>query len=300
MLPYLEASTAYVRQAPSINGQLVGSIHQMTGTSAWLNSGGVITGDWLVPGTPNVQTNGDPTFASIIEGTGQNTPGNYTIGLNSGATVGRIIRRSDPLTLPLIESYRTPTGNRWVTVNSNGQSVGNWNKLAGLTLNSNTGNYAVPAGNYAVFTANSGSSFTLGEVGSNTPTVYSFQGLNLNNGSDLKIAGPVILILQNGVNFNGTAGNIERPDWLEIHVHNGSINFNTNSQTWAVIKAPKSQININGNLTGMVYCDGLTINHGGKLTLSGAPSTNPPECSIYPIALPWSILMGATEGSVFK
>jgi hypothetical protein len=44
------AGTALVKNAPSINGTLQGSVQVMTGQSLNLNSGAVITGDILLPG----------------------------------------------------------------------------------------------------------------------------------------------------------------------------------------------------------------------------------------------------------
>ena len=62
-----------VRHAPSLNGNglIQGSLQQLLGESATLNGGFTMTGDLLVPGTPTLRVNGNPTFAGTIAGHGQ-------------------------------------------------------------------------------------------------------------------------------------------------------------------------------------------------------------------------------------
>ncbi|HEU0172735.1 MAG TPA: hypothetical protein VFV58_00605, partial [Blastocatellia bacterium] len=68
-----------------------------------------------------------------------------------------------------------------MTLNNSSDPVGDWATLRNLTLNSNVGQIAAPAGAYGDFTANGGSGFTLGVAGSVLPTVYYFQRLTLNS-----------------------------------------------------------------------------------------------------------------------
>ena len=53
-----------VRHAPSLNGngRIEGSLQQLLGENATLNGGFTLTGDLLVPGTPTLRVNGEPTF----------------------------------------------------------------------------------------------------------------------------------------------------------------------------------------------------------------------------------------------
>jgi hypothetical protein len=57
-----------VRHAPSLNGNglIQGSLQQLLGENATLNGGFTMTGDLLVPGTPTLRVNGNPTFAGNI------------------------------------------------------------------------------------------------------------------------------------------------------------------------------------------------------------------------------------------
>ena len=59
-----------VCHAPSLNGngRIEGSLQQLLGENATLNGGFTLTGDLLVPGTPTLRVNGNPTFAGTIAG----------------------------------------------------------------------------------------------------------------------------------------------------------------------------------------------------------------------------------------
>jgi hypothetical protein len=56
-----------VRHAPSLNGngRIEGSLQQLLGENATLNGGFTMTRDLLVPGTPSLHTNGNPTFKGV-------------------------------------------------------------------------------------------------------------------------------------------------------------------------------------------------------------------------------------------
>src|SRR4051812_22166319 len=57
-----QTGTALVRHAPSVNGNIQGSVQQMLGESVTFNSGANVTGNLLVIGSPTVQLNGSPTY----------------------------------------------------------------------------------------------------------------------------------------------------------------------------------------------------------------------------------------------
>ena len=108
---------AVVRHAPNINGGTIeGSLQQLTGESATLNGGVLITGDWWVPGTPTVRTNGQPHLAGILPGTGSATPTGYQINLNGHVSLGYLRSRTDPVTLPTVPAPPQPDGIRTVTI----------------------------------------------------------------------------------------------------------------------------------------------------------------------------------------
>ena len=93
---------AYVRHAPVLNGTVQGSVQQMTAENTTFNGGASLSGSLLVPGTPTVKLNGSPSYGGATDGAGVSTPTNYTITLNGGSTLGRLIRRTNAASLPTV------------------------------------------------------------------------------------------------------------------------------------------------------------------------------------------------------
>ncbi len=269
------AATALVNHAPVMNSGVVeGVIRQMLGESVALNGSATIRGDLYVPGLPRVILNGSPSYGGTIDGGGAETPSNYTVTLNSNATLGHVVRRTDPVSLPTVNAPSSPTGARSVTVNRAGDPIGEWATVRNLTLNSNVGQIAVPAGAYGDFTANGGSGFTLGVAGAVLPSVYYFQRLTLNNRAGIEVVGPVIVVVANGVSVNGGAvGDADHPAWLTFNVYAGGLTLNSEAQVYGYVSAPRGAVTVNGNcqIVGGLASDRLTINTNGRLRLL-APS----------------------------
>ena len=258
---------AIIRHAPTLNGRLEGSLQMLLGESLTLNGGAVVTGKLLVPGTPTVRTNGNPTFGGVIVGTGSTQPSSYTVTLNGNATLGNLVNRMDPLALPTVANPPTPTGTRDVTISQASQSIGDPATLRNLTLNGNVGLKAVPPGTYGTFIANGGSGFIFGVAGSTQPTVYNLQNLNLNGNSQIQIVGPVVLTLRNGTSINSSMGNTTNPQWLQLRIATNGFTLNGGSSFYGAVLAPNGTVIVNGNSTlrGSVAADRLTINGGGLL-----------------------------------
>jgi predicted extracellular nuclease len=259
--------SALVRHAPTLNGGLDGSVQVLLPESITLNGNAWVSGDLLVPGSPSVKLNGKPTYGGTLDGTGAVTPSNYTVTLNGGAVLRHLVRRTDALSLPVVTAPPVPTGTRNVSLNSAGQSPGDFATIRNLTLNGNYGALAVPAGTYGTLTANGSSRFILGVAGATQPVVYNLQGLTLNGNTRLEVVGPVILNLANGGSVNSSMGAPDHPEWLQLNIASGGLTLNGNVTVDALITAPNGTITINGNstLNGTIESDRLTINGNGML-----------------------------------
>ena len=271
------AQVAQVRHAPALNGTVEGSIQQMTAENVTLNGGARVTGDLLVPGTPTVRLNGNPAYGGTLDGAGVATPASHRVTLSGNASLRHVIRRTDAVALPTINAPAAPTGTQNVTVNSSGQSV-NWSTARHVTLNGGAGQYAVPPGSYGDFTANAGSSFTLGVAGATTPALYSFQHLTLNGTGTLAVVGPVIVTLAHGVSASSGLGNSAHPDWLALKFASGGLTLGGNASAYGYVTSPSGPVTISGNaqLVGGLIADQLTINGNGLLRLLAPPTTNQP------------------------
>jgi autotransporter-associated beta strand protein len=269
------AATALVNHAPAINsGILEGSMRQLMGENVAFNGGATISGDYYTPGLPRVILNGTPNFGGTVDGNGAETPSNYTVTLNSNTTLGHVIRRTDPVTLPTVSAPSPPMGTRSVSLNNASEPVGDWGTLRNLTLNSNVGQIAVPAGAYGDFMANGGSGFKLGVAGAVEPSVYYFQRLTLNSQARIEVAGPVIVVVGASVSVNGgEIGNADHPAWLTFNINAGGLTLNGGANVYGYVSAPRGIVVVNGNcqIVGGLASDRLTINSGGRLRLL-APS----------------------------
>jgi rhamnogalacturonan endolyase len=256
-------TTALVRHLTSLNGDVDGSVQVLTGENITLNSNAGIYGDLLVPGTPTVRLNGNATFAGTIDATGAVTPADYHVTLNGSALLRNLVRRVNPLALPVVIAPPAPTGTRSVSLNQPGQSAGDFSTLRNLTLNSGAGLVVVPPGTYGNLIANGSGGFILGVPGSTEPTSYNLQHLTLNGRSQIQLAGPVLLTLANGTSFNGTSvGAAAHPEWLTLQVYSGGLGLNGDLALFGTVIAPSGTVTINGSstLTGAVAADRLIIN----------------------------------------
>jgi autotransporter-associated beta strand protein len=259
--------TGLVRHAPTMNGSIDGSLQVLLPESFALNGQSFVAGDLLVPGTPTIRLNGHPTLVGTLDGPGSATPLTHTITLNGNVIVRYIVRHVDPLAMPTVPAPNAPAGTRSVNANNSSTVIGNFATIRNLTLNGNVGQIPVPAGAYDSLSANGGSGFILGTAGATEPSVYHLQHLTLNGNATLRVAGPVILRLANGLNLNGNAGAAIQPNWLIIELSNGGLTLNGNATLHGNVIAPNGSIIINGNatLTGTVSSDRLILNSNSLL-----------------------------------
>jgi rhamnogalacturonan endolyase len=259
-----------VRHAPVVNGgtTVTGSMRVMLPENVTFN-GGTMTGDLLIPGTPQLTRNGQTTLGGTVDGTGAAAPTTHRITLNGGTSLSRIVRRTDGFVLNTVASPASPAGTRSVSLNNTSDQIGSWATLRDLTLNGNIGSVNVQGGTYGNFTANGSNKLVLGVAGSTTPTVYNFQSLVLNGSSSIEVVGPVVVTVKNALSLNGSVNATNNPEWLTLKVATGGVTLNGNIAVRGFIEAPTGTVTINGNssITGRVIADGLTLNGSAKLTL---------------------------------
>jgi len=259
--------TALVRRGLSLNGAIDGSIQLLTAEPSTLNGTAWISGDLLVPGTPELRANGNPTIVGITDEAGAADPANYWVTLNGNSLLRYFVRRVDAIDLPVVATPPAPAGSRNVSLNKTTDPVGDWSTLRNLTLNGNGITLAVPAGTYGNLTANGSNRFVLGVAGATEPAIYNLQALTLNGTSRLDVVGPVVLTLASGPNLNSSAGHADHPDWLVLRVANGGVTLNGKVTLHARVEAPGGTVTINGSstLTGSVAADRLIVNGNGAL-----------------------------------
>lgn len=288
---------AVVRAAPEINGngKVVGSVRQilaegdteLVGEDISLTGGATITGDLLVPGTPTLVMSGKPTFGGVVTGAGSAAPTNYNVKLSGNVTLGRLVTRTDPISMPAVPVPPSAAGSRDVVITSTGESVGDFSTLRDLTLGGAAGEVAVPAGTYRRFAAAGAVAFVFGEQGASRPSVYNLEELSLAEGAPLRLAGPVRLNVAKRVAVTGgsKAGSQADPLLLSLNVAAAGVTGDTvlvegGSALHAIVRAPSGRVSLRGNsaLNGTVFCDRLAV--GGGSVLQGVGDATPPVLTI--------------------
>jgi hypothetical protein len=259
-------TTALVRTASKLNGGLDGSIQVTTADAIKLNGNAWISGDLLLPGTPDIRENGHPTYGGTLDAAGGESPTNYSVMLNGEVVLRHAVRRVNPRVLPTAVMPPLPTGTRNVRINSPGQSVGDFATVRDLTLDNNAGTVVVPPGTYGEFTINGSGVLVLGVSGAISPAVYSLQKLTLTNGAELRIVGPVALSVAGDVALNDATASAIQPEWLVLNVASGDVTLNGDAMLFGDVLAPNGSITINsGTLTGTVIAGDLKIENNGLL-----------------------------------
>jgi len=259
------STTALVRQAPVIAGGVDGSAQMLLGNNLKLS--GDLSNDLLVPGTPKVVVNGQPVYAGVQDATGDSEPSNYTVTLTGGAVLRYVVRRVDPVMMPVVTAPAAPTGTRNVTLKTSGESAGDFATLRNLTLSGDAGLVAVPPGTYGDFVAKDGTGFIFGDPNATVPIVYELQSLTLSGGSTLQVAGPILLKLRQTLSVDGTVGSATHPRWLLVQVSDGGTTLKLGATLHGEIVAPNGTVTIGdtATLNGNVSADALTITIDGLL-----------------------------------
>jgi hypothetical protein len=257
--------TALLRRAPVISGVIDGSVQMLNAEPFALGNNAWISGDLLVAGTPTVLLSGSPTYGGTLDGPGVVTPSGHTVTLGGTALLRHVVRRVDPIALPVVGAPPAPTGTRIVSLTAAGQSPGDFATLRNLSLNASAGLVAVPPGTYGNFSASGNSGFVLGVLGATTPAIYNFQSLALNllpGNAQIQVVGPVVITLGTGSLLNGNIGAPAQPDWLTLRVAAGNVTISGNVKFHGTIVAPNSALTLNGNATlnGNVIANRLTLN----------------------------------------
>ena len=283
---------AVSRHALNNSGSIEGSAQQLLGEDIKLNGGANFGGDLLVPGNPRVKINGKPDWRGQRNGGGSNSPSNYQVSINSSVNLGYLVTQSDPIALDNVATPPNPTGNRSITINNAGDvaAIGNWNTVRDLTLNGGAPDVAAPAGTYGSFNINGGA-LILGTPNDSSPDVYNFQNLTFTGSSRLKIVGPVVVTVRNGINVNSVLGSSQNQAWLRLNISNGGLNVSNNGLVYGAVRAPNGSVNVNGTIWGSVQADHLTVNNGGVIKLGAIVQPTPvptplPTATPIPTATP--------------
>ncbi|HEX9986266.1 MAG TPA: discoidin domain-containing protein [Thermoanaerobaculia bacterium] len=268
---------AVVRHAPVLDsGRVEGSLWQLAAENVTLDGTDVITTDLLLPGTPQIVVgSGKPSFAGVIEGTENAQPSTHTFTIANNAVLRHVINRTDPIVLTPVAAPPAPAGTRDLTLTTEGAPLGDASTLRNLSISGKAGAVAVPPGTYGTFSATGRTAFLLGTAGATT--VYNLQSLQLGGGSELRLAGPVIINTVTASLAGSTIGAASTPKNLILQA-TGAADVSGNAILYGIVRAPGSTITIDGNsrLRGTVTADRLHISGNGVLEITENDVPPPP------------------------
>ncbi|HEX8150503.1 MAG TPA: PKD domain-containing protein [Pyrinomonadaceae bacterium] len=277
---------AVVRHAPALDsGRVEGSLWQLLGEPVTLDGTDAITSDLLVPGTPDVTVGGGRTsYGGTVAGTESATPAGYAVTITGGATLRHLVTRTNPTTLKPVAAPPAPAGTRAVSLTQAGQTAGDFATLRDLSLSGKAGEVAVPPGTYGRLTAAGHTALVLGAANSAEPSVYNLESLALSGGSELRVAGPVVLTVKGAVTLTGsTAGNANDPRQLVLRAALGPVTVGGGAVLYALVRAPQAPVVVEGKgrLRGTVACDRLSVAGNGVLQVTEG-DLPPPPVNRYP------------------
>jgi hypothetical protein len=260
-----------VRHAPVLNGNsgVDGSLQVLLPESIALNGNAWISDRLLVPGTPTIRLNGRPTFGGTVDGTGAASPSNHTVTLNGNNVLGKVVRRTDAVAMPVVPVPPASTGTRDVRLNQNSDSAGSFATIRDLTVSGNVTSVTVPAGTYRDFTVTGNSKLVLGVAGATVPSVYNFRNLKFAGNSQLVVVGPVVVNVADDAVFNDNVGNSAHADWLKFNLARGGLTLNGTISFYGYVVAPLGTVTIDGQgkLRGGLTSDRLVMNGYGLVDL---------------------------------
>lgn len=269
--PVQTCGTVLLRHTPTMNGQagIEGSVHVLLPEDMAMNGQAWISGSLLLPGTPSLRLNGNPSIAVVTDGAGAAAPASHTLTLNGQAVIGKLVRRTDPVPMPTVAAPLA-TGTRDVTINNSSEIPTSFASIRDLRVSGNVGNIALPAGNYRDVTFNGKNTLVLGTAGSSTVSKYEFNSLRLSGAVDVNVLGPVEITVADGVILSGNFGVASKPEWVSLRIANGGLTLNGGIIFSGFVVAPNGTVTLNGRdtLRGGLTADDLVINGQGLVDVA--------------------------------
>ncbi len=312
--PALATEPAVVETLSSLAGEVHGGLQVLSAEDLALRGNVRLNGRLALPGTPILRLQGKAGYGNLATGAGAASPTGHTLTLSGNAWVQTLVQRVDPIALPAAPVVQPSAGTRSVVLNQPGASLGDPATLRNLTLNGQAGDVSVPPGFYGQFIANGGAAFVLGAGGAQGPrSVYHLSGLILNGNAELRLAGPVTLVLGSTLVLNGSVGTPAQAGWLRLEFAEGAgLIANGNARCVAEVHAPGGTVTFNGNaeFTGSLAARRLVVQGNPVLrfqttTANQAPTvalTSPAEGAVFAVGATVSLAADATDadGSIVR
>jgi len=258
-------ATVLVKTAPTMVGDLLGSLQLTQPLSVTLQGGSIVNRDLLIPGTPSFTVTSGGTLVGVRDWTGTATPTAHRVSVNGGAMLRYLVRRVNAPVLPTVTAPPAPRGTRLVTITASTQSIGDPATLLDLTVRGTGVVAKLPAGTSRPVSVQTGAILEIEQAGATTPSVYNLQGLTIAAGTTLRVVGPVRVVLPGAPTLSGTVGNVLQPSWLRIEQAAGSLTLSGSVVIYGEIFAPAGTVTVGNNcrVLGRIYANGFSLSSLG-------------------------------------
>jgi RHS repeat-associated protein len=278
---------AVVRHSVTLlnSGRVEGSLWQLMPEDVTLDGTDTITTDLLVPGTPVILHSQPASYGGTLVGTENPEPSNYTITIKGSSQLRHVVARTNPIELENVSAPPAPTGTRDVSINHEGEPIGDPATLRNLSISGSAGTVVVPPGTYGQFSVSGRNVLVFGDANSESPTVYNLEELTLTGSSELRLAGPIVLTVKNRVTLSGsTLGAADNPKRLLLKIAtplsdpNDALKVTGSAVLYGIVRAPQGTITIEGSgrVRGTVSCNYLFVNGNGVLQITESDIPPPP------------------------
>jgi hypothetical protein len=259
--------TALVRHAPDSAGAIEGSIEVASSEDVLLDGRASISGDLLVPGKPSLDLTGLPMLVGVVDANGLEATPRYSVTLRDWAVLRYLVRGVDPLVIPSVVAPPSVHGARDIALTDRSPSSGRWDDVRDISIVADVQAVAIPAGDYGAMTVAGTAPVVLGDAHAVTPAVYRFESINVHPGGHVRVDGPIVLLVRDGISVDGVFGDASHARWVTAAVADGGLSLAPGARFNGLVLAPSGEVAIasDARLTGQVITDRLRIDADGAL-----------------------------------
>jgi hypothetical protein len=187
--------------------------------------------------------------------------------------------------LPLTAALRAKRGTAPLVVEGSQEMPSDPTQFADVTLRRLFQSRALPPGAYGKLTLHY-ARVVLGKAGSVRPERYDFESLELREGAEIDLVGPVVITVGQVAKLSGRIGRPDLPQWLDLRIAGGAVDVVEGAAIHGAVYAPRSEVRLKakGEVRGWVGGERVVIEAGGRVAAAPRPPgpvlRTPPQAAL--------------------
>lgn len=242
------------RHGVTVQGTVEGAVLALEDTAVvTVERGAVVTGDLIAPAGKGAEKSRVSSQAKIA--------------IADSAAIKGKQRVVSGFEIPRTRNPRAPQGKKVSILQTPAGDEPDFKDTKDFTINHAKRELSIPPGAYGDLTVTNGR-VILGEQGSIGATHYDFQSITVRPNARIDLAGPVIITVGSMGKLQGSLGNSDYANWLDLRVAEGDFDLEGSSEVHGVITATTSAVTLGkgAKLRGGLVCDRATVQPMGKFT----------------------------------